>query len=151
APFIFQVHLGLTAAQYGTWILLPAGGYFLGNLLSNRLIKMVENNYIILMGSLMVIFGGLFLIFMHHETVIRVILPITWVTLGVGLVLPIAMANSITPFRSKAGTAAALAGFLQIVGSSLTNGFVNFIHLTSAGGLGLCFTLFGMIVLIAIV
>ena len=57
-------------------------------------------------------------------------------TLGIGLAFSNIVALSLKPFASIAGAAAAVSGFLQMFGTSLINGIINFLHIESIFGLG---------------
>ncbi len=143
SPFIFQEQLGLTPAQYGSLIILPAAGLFLGSFTSlwlNKLTRLSIDTIILIgISSIFVSGATLAVVHMFHTpTVFSVLIPLVLNTFGFGLIAANALTGFLKPFPMIAGTAAALSGFLQMLGSGSINIVGSYSHMTDPQSLGWC-------------
>ncbi len=126
SPVIFQDHFHLSSKSYGNVLIVPALGYLLGNLFNSHFAKKIESKYLIKGGLFLIIVGGGVLFLTTHLMVMTTIV-ISVIMLGIGIVFPNMIANALEPFPNIAGTAAALLGFFQMVGSSVAGSLVSLI------------------------
>ena len=80
---------------------------------------------------------------MHLEHPVSVVGPIALFTVGVGLVMPQAMAGALTPFPDRAGTASALLGFIQMSLGALVGAAVGAFDNGTAAPMGIIIGLTG--------
>lgn len=140
APFFFQLHLGATAQMFGIYAIVSALGYFIGGLIYNRCTERFSNLWfiqaalviLIVMGSLLLLQAWFF-----GYNVASVLIPILFISIGVGFVLASGISGALEPFPHIAGVAAAFTGCLQMVGSALIGAFISFWHITTLEGMAL--------------
>jgi DHA1 family 2-module integral membrane pump EmrD-like MFS transporter len=140
SPFVFEGQLHIAAATYGTLIMIPAAGYIFGNFLSNRLNSRIKARYQVLAGLSCIFIAslGVMLLGLAKLNSIGLLLGLLFIlTSGIGLAFSNVVALSLKPFASIAGAAAAVSGLLQMSGTSLINGIVNFLHIETIFGLGI--------------
>lgn len=109
--------LGLPTQYFGFCFGAAAAGYSAGALMAGRLIQRFGIRGMVTAGTLLsAAFGllGAALAWAGIETVAAVLLPFIVVMIGIGLVLPAAIAGAIGPFPQMAGAASAMVGFLQL-------------------------------------
>jgi DHA1 family 2-module integral membrane pump EmrD-like MFS transporter len=130
APFIFQDQLGITPERYGLLIIIPGGGFMIGAICSRILNKFIRSITIMFIGmTILFLTGTIWLISYNflEVTVWNNLIPIIIALSGLGLVFPNATAGILKPFPKISGTAAALSGFSQMLGtgiiSSVTSSF----------------------------
>ena len=114
--------LGVTPTVYGVCFGSVACGLMLGNFLSVHLTARVGIDRMIRLGTAVGAGAGTLmaaLAWLGIASVATVIVPMFAVALGLGLVMPNAMAGAIGPFPRMAGLASAVLGFLQMTGSAL--------------------------------
>jgi DHA1 family bicyclomycin/chloramphenicol resistance-like MFS transporter len=78
-------------------------------------------------GVLLLALGGVgqFLgVVLFPRLLLALIVPEMLFFMGIGLVLPQAMAGAMTPFPDRAGAASSLAGFVQMVFASVTGAVI---------------------------
>jgi MFS transporter, DHA1 family, multidrug resistance protein len=122
SSFALMVVLGVSATTYGVCFGSVAVGLMLGNFLSVHLTPRLGIDRMILAGTAFGAAAGAILAalaWMGVATVATVIVPMFCFALGLGLVLPNAMAGAIGPYPTMAGTASAVLGFVQMTGSAL--------------------------------
>ncbi len=109
--------LGLPTEYFGFCFGAAAAGYSAGALLAGRLIARFGIRSMVTAGTLLsAAFGllGAALAWAGIESVAAVLAPFIVVMIGIGLVLPAAIAGAIGPFPQMAGAASAMVGFLQL-------------------------------------
>ena len=109
--------LKLPTEYFGFCFGAAAAGYSAGALLAGRLIQRFGIRTMVSTGTLISAGFGLLgaaLAWAGIETVAAVLLPFIVVMIGIGLVLPAAIAGAIGPFPQMAGAASAMVGFLQL-------------------------------------
>jgi len=117
APYISDRLLGLSPTAYGSWFVLIAGGYAVGNFLSGRYAERFGVVGMIMAGSVLVVIAvaamaGLFA--MGFVTPASLFLPMCAAGIANGLVLPSAIAGAISVRPDIVGAASGLAGSVQV-------------------------------------
>lgn len=150
APFLFQNRLHFTPIMYGWISITPLFGYLIGTWLSQRLNRhfpLATTAFIGLLwkliGSLILFIGGLF----DYLTTGMLLVPMCLVMIGEGILFPTTVTGAIAPFTMLAGTAGALLGGLQNLGSSMSSGLMAYLPTNNQLPLGL--VLLGMTLLMS--
>jgi DHA1 family bicyclomycin/chloramphenicol resistance-like MFS transporter len=121
SSFALITVLDVSPALYGLCFGSVALGLMVGNFLSVRLTARVGIDAMIRAGTLVGAVASVtmaMLAWLGVAAVAAVIVPMFAFAMGLGLVMPNAMAGAIGPFPRMAGTASAVLGFLQMTGSA---------------------------------
>lgn len=141
-PFIYQQQLGTSAEEYGTLMMIPAAGYFLGSSLSLRLTKWLPITSIILLGIFIVSIDSIALLIcasLNIITVFSLTSMLFFILFGSGCLYSNCLAGTMAPFSEIAGTAAATSGTIQMLAAAIFSGSIEFFHLSTPIGLGIYF------------
>jgi DHA1 family bicyclomycin/chloramphenicol resistance-like MFS transporter len=117
APYVMVVVLGFQPLDYGLWIMIVSLGYMFGNFLSGRYSQRLGTDRMVTIGNLFtlaVTLAGLAAALAGAISPLTLFLPMLFAALGNGLTIPNATAGAISVNASMVGTAAGLAGFLQM-------------------------------------
>jgi DHA1 family bicyclomycin/chloramphenicol resistance-like MFS transporter len=122
SSFVLIDFMGVKPIHFGMYFLAIVFGYVSGNLITARIAHAWNVNVLFKTGIAVAFFPGLLMVIFaalewYHP--LLVVLPVLFVTLGIGLVLPQAMAFALQPFPHMAATASAMMGFMQMSASSL--------------------------------
>ncbi|MCB1675898.1 MAG: multidrug effflux MFS transporter [Halioglobus sp.] len=125
--FIYMDMLGVPVEYFGLLFLTTVIGYMAGSALSARLSRSRASEQLLLLGAVLAavasttvwLNGRLF-----PDSVAALVLPMVLYSIGMGLVLPHAMAIALRPFPHIAGTASALMGFIQMTLSAAATALV---------------------------
>lgn len=117
APYVSETILGLSPTVYGSWFVLVAGGYAIGNFLSGRYAERAGVRAMIVGGSVLAlvvvaVMPALFNAGLAHAASLFV--PMFVLGIANGLVLPNALAGAISAIPRIAGAASGLAGAAQM-------------------------------------
>ena len=132
SSFIFTKVYGQDSFTYGLWLISSSVSYICGTFVCRRLLKIKNINSTLKMSGALSLFSGLMisvLSLLGYEG-IWYFMPfhITFM-IAHGINLPCATAGAVGPFPTKAGTAAALSGFIMMIVAFLTGlvigGFLN--------------------------
>lgn len=121
SSFVLIDFMGVKPAFFGMYFLAIVFGYVSGNLMTARIAHAWSPNTLFKIGIAIAFFpGALMVIFAALEWYhpLLIVLPVLFVTMGIGLVLPQSMALALKPFPHMAATASALLGFLQMSASA---------------------------------
>lgn len=138
-PFLMQRGLGMDAASYGHWTLLPALALIAGGLAASKSRRLSASRQLLL-ACLLQGLAGLALLG----------LPLSaWGLMGSqalfafanGMAFPAALASLLAPFKKTAGTATALAGAGQMLVASLGTAWLVSLGVNSPSALGHCLLL----------
>jgi MFS transporter, DHA1 family, multidrug resistance protein len=117
APVLFVSHLGVSPSEFGLYPPLAVSGFILGGLATRRLIGGRPPAAIVGIGLALLVFGAAAMTLLpmlgivhKHAYNATMVLHVT----GLGIFMPVAIAEAMRPFRERAGTAAAALGFLQM-------------------------------------
>jgi DHA1 family bicyclomycin/chloramphenicol resistance-like MFS transporter len=117
SAFVFIEGLGLSPDRYGLCFAAIVVGYMVGAFASGRLTLSLGIDRLVLAGAAIGLVGGvvaLALALAGIASVAGIIAPVFVFMIGVGLMLPNAMAGAIGPYPRMAGTASALLGVIQM-------------------------------------
>ncbi|ARS49257.1 major facilitator transporter [Ectopseudomonas mendocina] len=113
--------LGLSSAQYGMVFGITISGLIAGALFTQRKIMQLGPQRIVGFGISLVAAGAALSILAHSVlglSVLGVSLPQVLVTLGGGMLIPASVAGVVMPNAHRAGLAAGLMGFSQMLGAT---------------------------------
>ena len=127
SSFVYIDMLGVPVQYFGFIFLSTVAGYIAGSGISARLATRWDSQQTMLLGGALCVLtctcmwvgNNLF-----ATSIWVLILPMTVYAIGMGLVLPHAMAIAMAPFPQMAGTASALLGFIQMGLSALATALV---------------------------
>ncbi|WP_421707334.1 multidrug effflux MFS transporter [Algihabitans sp.] len=131
APYVMVEVLGRSPVEYGLWFVLSGLGYMTGNGLAGRFSERLGVERMVALGTLLAFLGaaaalGLFLAGFLAPWALFV--PMMLVALGNGLAIPNGIAGAVSVDPRLAGTAAGLAGFLQLGLGAATSQSVGFLQ-----------------------
>lgn len=127
APFLFQNSLGLTPLQFGQLTFFIAAAICLSGLINSQLVMKKGIAYMVCIGVLCMVAGGLSLFvfsLLHINHVVAIMIPMAIFSVGAGLTFINAFAGAFHPFPQMAGTAGALYASTQDFSSALTSGLI---------------------------
>lgn len=127
SSFVYIEMLGVPVEYFGAIFLTSVGGYIGGSAVSARMSSRIPSERILLVGIIMaVIASGTMLAgsSVLPNSIIVLVLPMIFYSMGMGLVLPHSMAIALRPFPHIAGTASAWMGFTQMAISALSSAMV---------------------------
>jgi DHA1 family bicyclomycin/chloramphenicol resistance-like MFS transporter len=132
--FVFINMLGVPVEYFGLIFLTSVFGYMGGSAVSARLASKLEPSQLILGGGLLATGAVLCMLVAHllaPKSVFALILPMSFYSAALGLVLPQAMAMAMEHFPKIAGTNSSLFGFLQMGLSAVITGAVGSVLVSS--------------------
>lgn len=144
-PYVMQQQIGMSAAEYGHWALLPAMGLLLGGIINNRIQHRVRAEQVLRLSPFVQFVAGLWVLLAPLQPA-WMIVGIFVQALGNGMAFPNAMSRLLEPYRELAGAAAALSGALQMLSAGLLSAGLVYMGVDTAFSLGLCILL-GAVVL----
>jgi MFS transporter, DHA1 family, multidrug resistance protein len=120
-PFLFIERLGLSPETYGTLTLFTTGSYLAGSLAAARLGGRLGVDGLVLAGAAVALAGAAAMAALAFLvlSVATLLGPMMLFSVGLGLLLPSAMAGGMLPFPQIAGAASALLGFCQMLLAAL--------------------------------
>ncbi len=121
APVVIIDGLGLAPSSYGLVAALPTGGYLAGSLISSRITVKLGIEPMVDLGLGVIVASSLVLLALvgaGHVSVAGLIGPMILWMVGFGIALPNAIAGALSINPRIAGAAAALSGFLQMMGGA---------------------------------
>jgi len=128
SPFVLIEVFGVPSDRYGYLFGLSAFSLMAGALINTRLVPRVTSAAILRLGVTLVLAGGVAMLVcagLRIGGVAGVIGPILLYVLGLGLVMPNAVAAAMEPVPHMAGFASSLIGCLQTAGGSLAGYLVS--------------------------
>lgn len=122
SSFVLQQAVGLGPIAYGLCFAGAVIGYMIGTVTAGRLSRRLGIERLIAMGAVTAVAGGLLLAGLAMADAaegplagaLAIVGPMLVYMIGVGLVLPNAIAGAVGPFPRAAGAASALLGFTQM-------------------------------------
>jgi len=136
--FIVEGQLGLSAITFGHTALLVGFGYFIGTMIGRLLLKTMTLPRVLCLGMGIILLANMSLFLMnylYYMSLWPLVIPIMLVTLGVGIILPIAIASALEPLRQHAGVAASMHGFVVMFLGFLLTGWISQFHIVSIAGI----------------
>jgi len=118
APVALIVIMGVPPEELGFFIIAGPLGYIVGNFISSRLASTIDRGTMIWIGGLLAVLGTgatVVLALTGFDTPYSLIIPLVVYSVGSGFLIPNSLAGGLTAVEpAAAGSAAALAGFLQM-------------------------------------
>ena len=127
SSFVYIDMLGVPVEYFGLTFITSVLGYMAGSGLSARLTKNYTSEQIVLAGAaLAAMAAGTVWIGAQRlpDSIAVMMIPMMFYCMGIGLMLPNAMAIALSPFPYIAGTASALLGFVQMSLSAFATAIV---------------------------
>lgn len=130
SPFLLINDLGIHPDTYGLLAAISVIGTLTGNLSAGVLTMRIGIDRLVLTGTILATVGGAAMAGLGlagHFSAATIVAPVVVFVLGMGIVMPNAMAGALGPFPRMAGTASALLGFFQMAAAataSLTAGYL---------------------------
>ena len=128
APFLFQVQLGLSPTSYAWVSLIPVGGFLLGAFIAGRFRFYLNQEQMSHLGNRIACISStlLFIAVFTEVTIVSIILPMTLLLVGSGILFSSTTAAAMAPFDRLAGIAGATLGGLQNMSSGIMTGIVSY-------------------------
>ena len=126
APIVLKGY-GVTPDQIGWYIMCIPGSYILGNLMTTRLIRRMTDRSIMMIGQGITV-GGLALLLVlglaGPHTPLFLALPLVFLGIGHGLLVPPTLTGTVGLVPALAGSAAAVGGLMQQMAGAAGGFFV---------------------------
>lgn len=134
------------------WFLVIAVGivfaFMLGSLFCTMLCSVVNENWILVFGMLIILAGSILLwvlMALDYVNIWALLIPMVIIFIGIAFEIPIATAKALASFDKNAGSAAAMMGFFQMGMASLVTAIVTFIDLGRVFTMPVCFAILSVI------
>lgn len=117
APYLMVNVMGRSPLGYGLWFIAVSAGYMFGNFLSGRYSERMGNDRMVQFGNIAALIGALLCLAFPLAGILTpptLMLPMLLCALGNGLTIPNGTIRAISIDPALVGTAAGLAGFLQM-------------------------------------
>ncbi|PLW70846.1 multidrug effflux MFS transporter [Pseudohalioglobus lutimaris] len=127
SSFVYIDMLGVPVQYFGFIFTSTVAGYIVGSGISARLAIRWESRQTMLLGTALCVMTSACMWAgntLYTDSIWVLLLPMTGYAIGMGLVLPHAMAIAMAPFPQMAGTASALLGFIQMGLSAVSTALV---------------------------
>lgn len=138
-PFMMEDLWHLSVIHY-SWVTLSLTVAILfGRLLNAFILKKIDMNQSILLGIMIIVSFSIVLFaiaLLHFHNLIVVILPIMMIIVGSSLVFPNASASAIGSFKIIAGSASAVFGFIQLLGTFIISAVIAYFQMTTLVAIG---------------
>mgnify|MGYP006276220927 FL=1 len=121
SSFILQNIYGLDEITFGLAFGICSVSFVAGTMIGTRLVTKHGSDHTIGVGVIYLALGGVgqwIGLVLFPKALLAIVFPEMLFFIGIGLVLPQAMAAAMAPFPERAGAASSLAGFLQMVSAS---------------------------------
>jgi MFS transporter, DHA1 family, multidrug resistance protein len=131
SPFVLIGIFGVAEQNFGYYFAGPVVGYIIGTQSAAWLIRSHTIGDILGIGGAIVALSGVLevaLAVWGYDTPVAVVAPVAVFMIGVGLILPQAIAGALAPFPDAAGTAASLFGFIQMAMGAAVGAAVGGFH-----------------------
>lgn len=127
SSFVMQGVYGLDEIRFGIAFAICSMSFVFGTLIGTRIVSRRGFDRTIGVGVACLALGGLgqlLGVVLFPGRLMGLIAPEMLYFMGIGLVLPQAMAAAMSPFPERAGAASSLAGFVQMVFASVTGAVI---------------------------
>ena len=155
SSFVYIDMLGVPVEYFGLTFITSVLGYMAGSGLSARLTKNYTSEQMVLAGAaLAAVAAGTVWIGAQRlpDSIAMMMMPMMFYSMGIGLMLPNAMAIALSPFPYIAGTASALLGFVQMSLSAFATAIVgNYLVDSPAPVLNFMLAISGLALLLSVV
>lgn len=135
-PFLLQTELGLSAAQYGSVMIIPSAGLMTGSILLNVLSRYLARQQLLALVIMLMAMSGLWLL-SFEMTLFNLVWAFTWLSVAQGISFPISISMLLEPHKKQAGAVSALSGSIQMGISGLFGGYLVQQWIQSQNALGI--------------
>lgn len=121
SSFVMQGVYGLNEITFGIAFAICSVSFVIGTLIGTRIVSRRGFDATIAVGVALLALGGVgqwLGAYLLPTQIVAFVIPEMIYFMGIGLVLPQAMAAALAPFPERAGAASSLAGFVQMVCAS---------------------------------
>ena len=122
-PFLMQEQLGLTAAEYGSLMIVPSAGLLIGSVVLNVLNRRFSTPQLMSFAILIILASGAWLL-AHELTIFNLVWAFTWLTIAQGISFPLSISMLLEPHKKQAGAVSALSGSIQMCLAGLLGGYL---------------------------
>ncbi|MFZ3406804.1 multidrug effflux MFS transporter [Vibrio chagasii] len=122
-PFLMQEQLGLTAAEYGSLMIVPSAGLLIGSVALNVLNRRFSTPQLMSFAILIILASGTWLL-THELTIFNLVWAFTWLTIAQGISFPLSISMLLEPHKKQAGAVSALSGSIQMCLAGLLGGYL---------------------------
>lgn len=143
-PFLMQQELGLSAADYGSLMILPSFGLLLGSLTLSAITSRYKTEQILMMSFAIVTLSGCILLIAPF-TVPSLLVAFTCVCFAQGLSFPVSISLLLSPHKTQAGAVSALTGAIQMCLAGLLGGHLVEVWVTNQYQLGLFYLIVALL------
>jgi len=122
-PFMMQNQLGLSAADYGSLMIVPSVGLLCGSVAVNILLRRFTIRSVLGFSFTLIVLAGLALMSLPLS-VTSLVGAFTLMSFAQGLSFPLSISLLLAPHKQKAGAVSALSGSVQMSVAALLGGFL---------------------------
>ncbi|MEL0607759.1 multidrug effflux MFS transporter [Vibrio echinoideorum] len=122
-PFLMQEQLGLTAAEYGSLMIVPSAGLLIGSVALNLLNRRFSTPQLMSLAILIILASGTWLL-THELTIFNLVWAFTWLAIAQGISFPLSISMLLEPHKKQAGAVSALSGSIQMCLAGLLGGYL---------------------------
>ncbi|MGF1825014.1 multidrug effflux MFS transporter [Vibrio splendidus] len=141
-PFLMQEQLGLTAAEYGSLMIVPSAGLLIGSVALNLLNRRFSTPQLMSLAILIILASGTWLL-THELSIFNLVWAFTWLAIAQGISFPLSISMLLEPHKKQAGAVSALSGSIQMCLAGLLGGYLVESWVTSHLQLGVFYLIIG--------
>lgn len=141
-PFLMQEQLGLTAAEYGSLMIVPSAGLLIGSVALNLLNRRFSTPQLMSLAILIVLASGIWLL-THELSIFNLVWAFTWLAIAQGISFPLSISMLLEPHKKQAGAVSALSGSIQMCLAGLLGGYLVESWVTTHIQLGVFYLIIG--------
>ncbi|MCG9543464.1 multidrug effflux MFS transporter [Vibrio sp. Isolate33] len=141
-PFLMQEQLGLTAAEYGSLMIVPSAGLLIGSVALNILNRRFSTPQLMSLAILIVLASGTWLL-THELSIFNLVWAFTWLAIAQGISFPLSISMLLEPHKKQAGAVSALSGSIQMCLAGLLGGYLVESWVTTHLQLGVFYLIIG--------
>ncbi|MCC4818319.1 MFS transporter [Vibrio lentus] len=141
-PFLMQEQLGLTAAEYGSLMIVPSAGLLIGSVALNLLNRRFSTPQLMSLAILIVLASGTWLL-THELSIFNLVWAFTWLAIAQGISFPLSISMLLEPHKKQAGAVSALSGSIQMCLAGLLGGYLVESWVTTHLQLGVFYLIIG--------
>ena len=146
SPFLFINILDFQPKSYGWFSLFIDGGVLIGGIFNGIMLRRLGRHSLLRVGALIMFLGGAVMLVLALFDLLGmwvVMLPMALCCMGIAMTFANSFAGAFHPFEKMAGYAAALFGFIQILGSALISAIISTIIVYDQFPLAIALTAIG--------
>ena len=128
SPLLLQVKVGMAPDSFGYTAVVVTAALVLGSLANSRIMPRQGTEKMIAFGCRLYIVAGLIFVVcgaFNWINMYLVLVPMVLYMIGAGLVYPNCSSGAMSIFSTKAGTAASVYNFFQMLGATIGSGLVS--------------------------